>query len=328
MAKDEGEYVLRGLGERDQAGALGPPSDGRLEHELKGDAVRGSQSLAEGEVNVGHAASADHREDGGSGETLKDALDRMQSAATAAAYTADMPDGQALASHQPHAPDIARDGVQTLDGLAEPLRATSWLLHQYDEAAHAHLGGDIGGTSLGQTVHHAHPRPDSAFVDTPTESLHPATADTPFLAAGPSTLHTPHAHPAQVESAITQADLYTAYMDRFSHTQPAPRDDHPSTFPSADDENETSNGIVASVSHERSMRVLNPVELLQLVRITFPSCEPAVDEAGRFVVRGLERREGVRDPKRGEMFPFALTTGMCFILQATIRIGSNERLTQ
>ncbi len=61
-------------------------------------------------------------------------------------------------------------------------------------------------------------------------------------------------------------------------------------------------------------RMLNPVELIALARMTFPKCEPAVDEDGRFVVRGLERREGVekgRGVKAADMFPFALASGEC-----------------
>lgn len=59
-------------------------------------------------------------------------------------------------------------------------------------------------------------------------------------------------------------------------------------------------------------RLLNPVELIALARMTFPKCEPAVDEEGRFVIRGIERREGVekgRGMKMTDMFPFALATG-------------------
>lgn len=59
-------------------------------------------------------------------------------------------------------------------------------------------------------------------------------------------------------------------------------------------------------------RMLNPVELIALTRMAFPKCEPAVDEDGRFVIRGLERREGVekgREAKAADMFPFALASG-------------------
>lgn len=62
----------------------------------------------------------------------------------------------------------------------------------------------------------------------------------------------------------------------------------------------------------RSARLLNPVELIALARMTFPKCEPAVDEQGRFVIRGIERRDAVergRGVKPADMFPFALATG-------------------
>lgn len=60
----------------------------------------------------------------------------------------------------------------------------------------------------------------------------------------------------------------------------------------------------------RPNRLLNPVELIALTRMTFPKAEPAVDDEGRFVIRGLERREGTEKgrPRLGDMFPFALTT--------------------
>ncbi len=63
-------------------------------------------------------------------------------------------------------------------------------------------------------------------------------------------------------------------------------------------------------------RILNPVELISLARMTFPKCEPTIDERGRFVIKGLERREvgerGARSRKGGEMFPFALVSGKVF----------------
>jgi hypothetical protein len=43
--------------------------------------------------------------------------------------------------------------------------------------------------------------------------------------------------------------------------------------------------------------------------MTFPECEPVVDEQGRFVVRGIAKREGVKDAEVGEMFPFAAMNG-------------------
>lgn len=61
----------------------------------------------------------------------------------------------------------------------------------------------------------------------------------------------------------------------------------------------------------RSERLLNPVELINLARMTFPKCEPVVDEQGRFIIKGLERRGGIEKGivKVGDMFPFALASG-------------------
>jgi hypothetical protein len=55
-------------------------------------------------------------------------------------------------------------------------------------------------------------------------------------------------------------------------------------------------------------RMLNPVELITLVRMTFPKAETVVDEHGRFVIRGVERREEKRKGKV-EMFPFGQSLG-------------------
>lgn len=64
----------------------------------------------------------------------------------------------------------------------------------------------------------------------------------------------------------------------------------------------------------RQNRLLDPVELITLTRMTFPECEPAIDPDGRFVIKGLERREAVEKGRGSirvnEMFPFALMSGM------------------
>lgn len=60
---------------------------------------------------------------------------------------------------------------------------------------------------------------------------------------------------------------------------------------------------------KRNNRLLNPIELINLARMTFPKCEPMIDASGRFIIRGIERREGIepgRSGREGEMFPFAL----------------------
>ncbi|WVQ68909.1 uncharacterized protein L199_007118 [Kwoniella botswanensis] len=60
---------------------------------------------------------------------------------------------------------------------------------------------------------------------------------------------------------------------------------------------------------KKENRLLNPFELINLTRMTFPKCEPVVDSSGKFVIKGLERRlghiPGSRERER-EMFNFAL----------------------
>ena len=142
---------------------------------------------------------------------------------------------------------------------------------------------------------------------------------------------------------ITQTDLYTTYAARFSTILPAEGQGQTSADEAELREYEaemaapdTSNGIDENDIHsfslalgaqqdqtddatplppsqpKRDERLLNPVELINLTRMTFPKSEPAVDEQGRFIIRGLERREGVekgRNVKADEMFPFALASG-------------------
>jgi hypothetical protein len=114
--------------------------------------------------------------------------------------------------------------------------------------------------------------------------------------------------PAQT---LTQTDLYTAYATRFSFTPP-PAGPSPSLptelainldgLTNQPDQSEDRPPIVH--------RLLDPVELITLTRMTFPECEPIVDEQGRFVIRGIARREGIRrEEEIGEMFPFAAMNG-------------------
>lgn len=220
MARDEGEYVLKGMGEREQAAASTHVEDGQDRHRMEHTAIAGDQS----EVDR---------------DTLQHALERIQAAAEP--------------SPPPQVAAAGPSETKALETLVEPLRATSWLLGEYDSGQGREDLDEEGGMNGGAR------------------------------------------HQVPEAEAVTQAELYTSYANRFT--------DH--------DINDQSPSTTAGASQpRRPPRMLNPVELLQLVRITFPTCEPAIDDAGRFVVRGLEKRASVRDPKVGDMFPFALVTGM------------------
>lgn len=114
---------------------------------------------------------------------------------------------------------------------------------------------------------------------------------------------------------LTQADLYTAYATRFSFTPP-PAGPSPSLPTELAINNLDSLPNVPDQSEDRIPvvhRLLDPVELITLTRMTFPDCEPVVDEQGRFVIRGIARREGIRrEEEIGEMFPFAAMNGEYF----------------
>ncbi|KAK4686005.1 hypothetical protein P7C73_g4127, partial [Tremellales sp. Uapishka_1] len=118
-------------------------------------------------------------------------------------------------------------------------------------------------------------------------------------------------------SSLTQTDLYTSYAARFSspsYTAPpnlAPMD--PFLHASESDAelaNFETDMTAMDFDKEASAlknRLLNPIELINLTKMTFPKCEPVVDDTGRFVIRGLERRDEKGDSKgRPDMFPFAL----------------------
>lgn len=150
--------------------------------------------------------------------------------------------------------------------------------------------------------------------------------------------HFQHQPDSSGPSNLTQTDLYTSYASRFSTVMPTEEQQaqHAEEAELREFEAEMaapeSNGMDESDMHsfhlalgaqqeaqdesaptvKREERLLNPVELITLTRMTFPKCEPAVDESGRFIIKGLERREGVergRNIKLDEMFPFALATG-------------------
>lgn len=139
---------------------------------------------------------------------------------------------------------------------------------------------------------------------------------------------------------IPQTDLYTTYALRFAAPstdnldQSAPEIAQTQTvltsLQQADDSFEIAdldggpNNLDPELDPQPPIvhhRLLSPVELITLTRMTFPQCEPAVDDDGKFVIRGLERREGVEKgwtDKSQDMFPFALLNGERFLLISSV----------
>jgi len=141
---------------------------------------------------------------------------------------------------------------------------------------------------------------------------------------------------------MPQTDLYTSYVLRFS--APSPTEDSPAPEQSnvtslqqaegqfdlsnLDDHNQENDADIPASTPAVHRRLLNPVEMITLTRMTFPHCEPVVDENGKFVIRGIERREGVEKgwvDKSNEMFPFALMTGKLLANDSSARANMKNR---
>jgi hypothetical protein len=112
--------------------------------------------------------------------------------------------------------------------------------------------------------------------------------------------------------------LYTSYVLRFA-APPATEGNASSLQQVNDFDLDLSNLDELDTAEDKAgpsipklRRLLSPVELITLTRMTFPHCRPVVDDDGKFVIRGVERREGVEKGftnRNSEMFPFALMTG-------------------
>lgn len=175
-----------------------------------------------------------------------------------------------------------------LDSLVEPLRGSTWLLSSFQHPADASAPASIAQTEL-YTAYAAR------FGTLQPEAEAEAGAE-------------PAPPPEdEFEATMRDAKLEAEMDDINSFLPPAPGD--------ADENDEAAGagtGGATPAEVPRENRLLNPVELINLTRMAFPKCEPAVDEDGRFVIRGLERREG-EEKGRGvrslDMFPFALASG-------------------
>lgn len=224
MARQEGEYVVRGLTHR----------EGAKSHLI----ISGADERV---GDVGGISGMDEEDD--DDDELRDARD--ESPGVVALHGDGDGDGarQGGRGGQAHRTYLDTDD---LDSVIEPLRATMWLLSEY-QSSHSQ-----------STLH-------------PTADSHPATSSHAGAAA--------HTSIIDVQIDVIQTELYTAYAARFNIT------------PSNPDKEASSHAW----SIEGRRRILDPVELIHLVRMTFPSCEPAVDEAGRFIIKGLRSRRVISE---------------------------------
>ncbi|KIR54447.1 hypothetical protein I315_02929 [Cryptococcus gattii Ru294] len=183
-----------------------------------------------------------------------------------------------------------------MEGLVEPLRAGSWLLSSFQSqpgtsgsnitqtdlytsyaARFSSLLTGVSGTSNGN----AHLNDQHGLSDEETELRNHAESLKAFEDAGLG------------DTQGEEDQLSTVEESDQNEPSPASFPIEPNPLPQA----------------PRESRLLTPVELINLTRMTFPACEPCVDASGRFVIKGLERREGLepgRKSREGEMFPFSL----------------------
>ncbi|BEI82916.1 hypothetical protein CcaverHIS002_0307840 [Cutaneotrichosporon cavernicola] len=194
-----------------------------------------------------------------------------------------------------------------VDAMVEPLRGTTWLLSNYQ-----HQGEGVGPSLTQTELYTAYAARFSSLLPVAEEEVdqvdqvNQSEVDPVEGEVDLSELGVEHAELKDFEANMgMEGDMFLQDAEHAEHAQRGEHAEHT-------EHNEHSQPDEPDDSDERvPPRMLNPVELIALARMTFPKCEPAVDEDGRFVIRGLERREGVekgRGVKAADMFPFALAS--------------------
>ncbi|WRT65081.1 uncharacterized protein IL334_002023 [Kwoniella shivajii] len=206
-----------------------------------------------------------------------------------------------------------------MEGLVEPLRAGSWLLSSFQ-----HQNDPNAPSTLTQTdLYTSYAARFSSLLTSAGQNE--ASDEAPSQQAEQPVNEEEQDHEADMR-AFEDAGLNSTndqeqdQENQQNEEQPMNVDEHQSLaslslLPEPVAEHETSSlssppptaSITPSIKKEN--RLLNPLELINLARMTFPKCEPTIDGAGRFVIKGLERRNGIEPgskEREREMFPFAL----------------------
>ena len=175
------------------------------------------------------------------------------------------------------------DTEKRIDDLVEPLRGTGWLLSSFQHQSDS----DITQTDLYASY-------AARFAEVP---------DTSPLHGDQNTVQSEEAELREFEAEMAAPDNSNPMDDNDLH--------HFSLALGQSAVGEET--LNQSSIPKREERLLNPVELISLVKMTFPHAQPAVDDNGRFVIRGLERRDGEEkgrtNTKMEDMFPFAIAAG-------------------
>ncbi|CAK9780679.1 hypothetical protein CC85DRAFT_287968 [Cutaneotrichosporon oleaginosum] len=204
-----------------------------------------------------------------------------------------------------------------VDAMVEPLRGTTWLLSNYQHQ------GEGGGPSPTQAeLYTAYA---ARFSSIASENNEEQTADQSVDHSVEQSVDQSGVDLAELDAAEhadlkdfetnmgMEGDMFLPQDAEHQHEQHQSHEHSQSEQQQQEQHGQEGqdqgDGHEPQPEHRPPTRMLNPVELIALTRMTFPKCEPAVDEDGRFVIRGLERREGVekgRVIKTADMFPFAL----------------------
>ncbi|WVQ97760.1 hypothetical protein IAU59_004874 [Kwoniella sp. CBS 9459] len=283
MAKDEGDYVLKGLKEKEKEAEN---ENERDEEEWE----KGMEGLVE-PLRAGSwlLSSFQHQSDPSAPSTLTQ-TDLYTS--YAARFSTLLTNAGASSSQEHHLSNDTANGSQL---TAEEVRAAqdqAAELKAFEDAGLGESGAndDENDTRAGQEQEgDASQQQDGQDVDMGTGGVedHQSLAQ---LALLPQSVPGQHEH----QVGISPDSATSTPQPHQPGGPPAPTN--------------TSAPLPAHVT-KRENRLLNPFELINLTRMTFPKCEPSVDASGRFIIRGLTRREGHEPGARSrerEMFPFAL----------------------
>ncbi|WVW78811.1 hypothetical protein I302_100773 [Kwoniella bestiolae CBS 10118] len=190
-----------------------------------------------------------------------------------------------------------------MEGLVEPLRAGSWLLSSFQ-----HQNDPNAPSTLTQTdLYTSYAARFSSLLTNAGQPENPTSQDQPQpQAEQQQPTQEEQDHEADMR-AFEEAGLNDGANDQDNDDAETEHQSLASLLPDQPSLSPAPLPLVPQQKKEN--RLLNPFELINLTRMTFPKCEPMVDSSGKFVIKGLERRLGHipgSSQREREMFDFAL----------------------
>ncbi|OCF41591.1 hypothetical protein I317_04603 [Kwoniella heveanensis CBS 569] len=287
MAKDEGDYVLKGLKEKEKEPEHDPEHDNEKEVE---EWEKGMEGLVE-PLRAGSwlLSSFQHQSDPDAPSTLTQTelytsyAARFSTLLTNAGGSSAQDHGQNSSSSK-HTSDESQP-------TAEEVRAAR------DQAAELKAFEDAGLGGSGAPDDH---EPQNGGAQQTNPQREQDGQDGNMNSA------------VEDDQSLAQLDLLPDQNHNGQQVPLSPDESSPAPHAGNDASGSaptTSTSAIPAHIARRENRLLNPFELINLTKMTFPKCEPCVDASGRFIIRGLTRREG-HEPgaksREREMFPFAL----------------------